>query len=56
MIWEHFPGSVVIDSQASPPPRGTEVKVDPIPWITPERTWAAINSFGPHKACGPDKL
>jgi hypothetical protein len=56
MLWEHFPGSVVIDSQASPPPRGTEVKVDPIPWITPERTCAAINSFGPHKACGPDKL
>jgi hypothetical protein len=53
---EHFPGSVVTDSQASPPPRGTEVKVESIPWITPERTWEAINLFGPDKACGPNKL
>jgi hypothetical protein len=44
------------NSQVSPPPRGTELKVEPIPWITPERTWAAINLFVPHKACGPDKL
>jgi hypothetical protein len=27
-----------------------------VSWITLQRTWAAINSFGPHKACGPDKL
>jgi hypothetical protein len=56
MVREHFPGSLVTDSQASPPPRGTELKVEPISWVTPERTWAAINSFGPHKACGTDKL
>jgi hypothetical protein len=56
MVREHFPGSVVTDTPASPPPRSTEVKVEPIPWITPDRTWAAINSFGPQKACGPDKL
>jgi hypothetical protein len=56
MVREHFRGSIVTDSQASPPPRGTEVKVEPILWITPTRTWAAINLFGPHKACGPDKL
>jgi hypothetical protein len=56
MVQEHFRGSVVTDTQASPPSRSTDIKVDPIPWITPERTWAAINSFGPHKACGPDKL
>jgi hypothetical protein len=58
MVQEHFPGSVVTDTQASPPPRSTEIKVEPIPWITSERTWpwATINSFGPHKACGPDKL
>jgi hypothetical protein len=56
MVREHFPGSVVTDTPASPPPRSTEVKVEPIPWITPDRTWAAINLFGPHNACGPDKL
>jgi hypothetical protein len=56
MVREHFPGSVVTDTPASPPPRSTEVKVEPILWITPDRTWAAINSFGPHKACCPDKL
>jgi hypothetical protein len=56
MVREHFPGSVVTNTQASPPPRSTEIKVEPIHWITPERTWAAVNSFGPHKACGPDKL
>jgi hypothetical protein len=56
MVREHGPESVVTNLQASPPPRGTAVKVEPILWITPERTWAAINLFGPHKACGPDKL
>jgi hypothetical protein len=56
MVREHFPGSVVTDSLASPPPRGTEVKVEPISWVTPERIWAAINLFGPHKAGGLDKL
>jgi hypothetical protein len=56
MVRKHFPGSVVTDSQASPPPRGTEVKVKPIPWITQEQTWAAINLFSPHKACGLNKL
>jgi hypothetical protein len=56
MVREHLPGIVVPDFQASPPPRGTEVKVNAISWITPERTWAAINLFGPHKACGPNRL
>jgi hypothetical protein len=34
MVWENFPGSVVTDTPASPPPRSTEVKVDTTPWIT----------------------
>jgi hypothetical protein len=56
MVQKHFPGSVVKDSKVNPPPRCTEVMVEPILWITKERTWAVINLFGPHKACGPDKL
>jgi hypothetical protein len=56
MVREHFPGSVVTDSHVYSPPRSTEIKVEPIPWITPDRIWAAINSFGPHQTCGPDKL
>jgi hypothetical protein len=38
------------------PPKGVEEEIEPILWITPERTWMAINLFDPHKACGPDKL
>jgi hypothetical protein len=30
IVREHFPGSVVTDLQASPPLRGTKVKVEPI--------------------------
>jgi hypothetical protein len=36
MVQDHLPGSVVTDTQTSPPPRSTEVMVDPITWITPE--------------------
>jgi hypothetical protein len=56
MVEEHFPGSSVTTETVPPPPRGVEKEIEPIPWITPERTWMAINLFGPHKACGPDKL
>jgi hypothetical protein len=56
MVEEHFPGSSVTTEPVSSPPRGVEEEIEPIPWITPKRTWMAINSFGPHKACGPDKL
>jgi hypothetical protein len=56
---EHFPGSIVsfvTNTPTVPLQRGNEVLVDPVSWITPDRTWAVINSFGPHKACAPDKL
>jgi hypothetical protein len=56
MVGEHFPGSIVTDTPTVPLQRGNEVLVDPVSWITTDRTWAAIISFGPHKACGPDKL
>jgi hypothetical protein len=56
MVSEHFPGSIVTDNPTVPPKRDNKVLVKPVSWITPERTWAAINSFAPHKACGPDKL
>jgi hypothetical protein len=56
MVREHFPRSAITDTPENPPPRSTKVKVEPVPWIKPNRTWAAINSFGPHNACGPDKL
>jgi hypothetical protein len=56
MVSEHFPGSIVTDNTTVSPKRDNEVLVKPVSWITPGRTWAAINSFGPHKACGPDKL
>jgi hypothetical protein len=52
MIEEHFPGSCVTTEPLLSPPKGVEEGIEPIPWITPERTWMAINSFGPHK----DKL
>jgi hypothetical protein len=56
MVREHFPGSIVTDNPTVPPQRNDEVLVKPVSWITLGRTWAAINSFGPHNACGPDKL
>jgi hypothetical protein len=56
MMSEHFPGSIVTDNPTVPPQRDDKVLVEPVSWITPQRTWAAINSFGPHKACGPNKL
>jgi hypothetical protein len=56
MVKEYFPGSSVTTEPDPSPPRDVEEEIEPIPWITPERTWIAINSFGPHKACGPDKL
>jgi hypothetical protein len=56
MVSEHFQGSIVTDNTTVPPQRDNEVLVEPVSFITLERTWAAINSFGPHKACGPDKL
>jgi hypothetical protein len=56
MVEEHFPGSLVTTESVPPPPRGVEQEIEPIPWITPERTWMAISSFDSHKACGPDKL
>jgi hypothetical protein len=56
MIEEHFPGSSGTTEPVLSPPKGIEKEIEPILWITPERSWMAINSFGPHKACGPDKL
>jgi hypothetical protein len=56
MVEEHFPGSSVTTEPVPSPPKGVKEEIEPIPWITPERTWMAINSFGPHKACGPGKL
>jgi hypothetical protein len=56
MVEDHFPSSSVTTEPVPSPPRGVEEEIEPIPWITPEGTWMAINSFGPHKACGPDKL
>jgi hypothetical protein len=56
LVEEHFPGSLVTTEPVPPPLRGVEKEIEPIPWITPERTWMAINPFCPHKACGPDKL
>jgi hypothetical protein len=52
MIEEHFPGSSVTTETVLSPPKGVEEEIEPIPWITPERTQMAINSLGPHKACG----
>jgi hypothetical protein len=49
MVQEHFPGSAITDTPGIPLPRSTKVKVEPIPWITPSRTWVPIYSFGPHK-------
>jgi hypothetical protein len=56
IVSEHFPGSIVTDTRTFPPQRDNEVLVEPVSWITLDRTWAAINLFGPPKACSPDKL